>query len=448
MARLLDSPFFNRRPAVTRLYHFLEERLFELGLRPTKQEMSAYLFPEEPYDAQRIRQLMSYLLQQIEHFLALEQLQAEPLDTWLALAAMYRKLGLAKHFQQTLRKAAAQLERQPYRQALYFEIQYRLGWEAYQFTSREQRFGEQHLQATADHLDLRFVLQKLRQSCLLLAHRAVNPTEYDWGLLPTVLQLVEKQGLDREPAVAVYYYAYQTLAHPDAATHFPHFQRALLAHAALFPEEERRDLFLLAINHCIRSLNAGQEQYAAAGLKLYRAALERGDLLTNGVLSRFAYRNIVAMGLKEKDFIRTEQFIHQYYPYLEPAHRESMYSFSLARLAYFRGRHGQAMQALQKADYDDPLLNLAAKTLLLKIYYETEEHELLASHLAAMQNFLRRNRKLGYHRNNYRNIVRLTRMLLKTNPFDRKEKEQLEREISAEAVLTERDWLLEQVKKL
>ena len=100
---------------------------------------------------------------------------------------------------------------------------------------------------------------------------------------------------------------------------------------------------------------------------------------------------------------------------------------------------------LQKANYRDLLLNLAAKTLLLKIYYELDEFDLLNAHLDAMKNFIRRKAVIGYHRTNYLNIIRFTRRLTNSNLYDRERRKSLKEQIQAEDVLTEKEWLLEQL---
>ncbi|MCB0560120.1 MAG: hypothetical protein KDD09_14300, partial [Phaeodactylibacter sp.] len=111
-----------------------------------------------------------------------------------------------------------------------------------------------------------------------------------------------------------------------------------------------------------------------------------------------------------------------------------------------RRQYGKALEYLQRSEYQDLLLNLAAKTLMIKAFYELEEFDTLESHLEAMKVFLRRKDIIGYHRRNYRNIIRYTQKLLHLNWNDRGEVEGLRKTIEAEEVLTERAWLLEQVE--
>ena len=166
------------------------------------------------------------------------------------------------------------------------------------------------------------------------------------------------------------------------------------------------------------------------------------------MLSRFTYHNIVAAGLQTQDYAWVENFINAYKNTLDRTHRDSSVSFNLARLAFSQHQYGRALELLQHSNYYDPLLNLAARTMSLKIYWETGETDLLESHLDALQNYLRRKSILGYHRINYQNLVRYTRKLLGMNYLDKESVKKLRQEIQAEAVLTERDWLLGQLVRV
>ncbi|MBK6622962.1 MAG: hypothetical protein IPG32_19640 [Saprospirales bacterium] len=88
------------------------------------------------------------------------------------------------------------------------------------------------------------------------------------------------------------------------------------------------------------------------------------------------------------------------------------------------------------------MLNLAAKTLLLKTFYELGEYDLLQSHLDAMRNYIHRKRVIGYHRTNYLNVTRFAEKLLKVNLSDRKAVKTLRSQIEQEEILTEKEWML------
>ena len=238
------------------------------------------------------------------------------------------------------------------------------------------------------------------------------------------------------------------LRHPEEDSYFRAFSGLLADVQPVFSVEEIRRLYLQAINYCIRRLNNGEHRFFRDVLELYQAGLEREYLLEQGVLSRFTYHNIVAAALHvgELDWVNT--FIHNYKALLERRYRESSFSFNLARLEYHRKRYQAVLELLQKANYRDPLLNLAARTLLLKTWYELGETELLHAHLDAMRNYIQRKKVIGYHKANYLNIVRYTDRLLRARYGDARAVSNLEQSIRSEEVLTERDWLLAQLGEL
>ena len=93
-------------------------------------------------------------------------------------------------------------------------------------------------------------------------------------------------------------------------------------------------------------------------------------------------------------------------------------------------------------------MNLHAKTMLVKMYYELDEGNALDSLLGSMRTYLQRKKVLSYHKTNYKNIISLTKKMLRVNPFEREQKEKLKTEIEATSPLTERRWLLEQLEKM
>jgi len=122
--------------------------------------------------------------------------------------------------------------------------------------------------------------------------------------------------------------------------------------------------------------------------------------------------------------------------------RNSIVNFNLSRVYFEKGEYSQAQRLLTQFDYNDMLLNIIAKTMLLKIYYEADELRLLDALLDSMTIFLRRKKIIGYHKQNYRNIVRYFQKLLALNRLDAAAVDTLRRQIETEEHLTEREWFL------
>lgn len=440
--KYLDSPYFNQREDVRQLFRLLEERAL------AQEEAFARLFPEEEsYQPQKLYNLMSIAMRQLEQFWRVQSILEDEISGKLIAADAMQARGLEKHYQRALNDADKLLFKSRLRNADYYDRQVQLLERRSQSASRQSRQGDHYLQELSDSLDLVFILRKLRSACLAHAHQTVNQQPHRIGLLPAILEEVQTQDYpQRIPAVGVYYFCYLALSRPQEEPHFHTFRELLFRHRGKFSDPELRDLFLLAVNYCIQQLNRNNRAYYPIGLELYKTGLKEGYLLQNGQISRYSYYNCLAMAIQSGEFDWARRFLYEYKDRINDRHRESAFSFGLTRLEYEAGNYDDALLLLQKADYKDLLLNLMAKTVQLKIYYETAEWDLLHAHLDAMQSFLQRKKMMGYHRDNFRNIVRYTRRLLRLPPGDKAAREQLLEEIQKEETLTERAWFLKQMR--
>lgn len=433
--KFVRSPFFNTRPQLVDWFDFLQEC--------RAQENASAPIPEHLGEGLNVRLAHSALLALLEKYLVYNEKFKDEARGKIRLAAAYRKRNLGRHFQITLREARLSRERQAWRHAEYFHDLNLIEWEQYQYDTAQKRTESLNIQSTSDFMDTAFVSRKLRLACLAVSHQAVYKTEYRVGLLGAVLE--ESERMTEIPAVGLYFHCYHFLKDPFelGEGHFHLFREMLSTSADTFPKEELRTLYLLAINFGIKKINESREGWLHTTLDLYKAALTLGLLLENGQISRFAFTNIVASAVRVGEADWAENFILEYRPSLERSWRDVTASLNLARVAYARKDYSNALLHLQRSDYKDTINNMVAKIYQLKIYYETDELDLLNSHLASLKNFVRRHTAIGYHRTNYTRIVHYTEQLMALKFNDSKAVAALRKKIEGEQILTEKEWFLE-----
>jgi hypothetical protein len=259
-----------------------------------------HICPNQRYNPAQWRHLQSYLLGCVEAFLAQRTWEKTPLLSDLHLAPVYRHKNLSKPLEYVLRRAGERLDKMP-RDGNYYHFLYQLELERYAATESQLRTKENNLGAVSRAFDIYLVANKLRLACLMESHRAVFQVEYDTTFLPELLRFTEKSDLKAVPIVALYFYCYKSLTE-GGESDFRAFRRELENQSVALPVEEIRTFLLLAINYCIRRLNTGEARYVREAFDLYRIGLESNALLENGYLSRFAFKNIVALGLKLEEF--------------------------------------------------------------------------------------------------------------------------------------------------
>lgn len=445
----LQSPAHNQREDVQVLFEYLTSNGTLLKEDLLKKEcVYTTIFPDEPFEDAKMRQVMFFLMKSVEDFLVYQEWVKDDTRAKITLATVYRKRQLFKYFNRSLQNARHSHEQQPYRNKAFYETEYALQYEEYTYLSGVRRTGQLNLQEVSDTLDLTFLIEKLRQAGLMYAHQTVVKTEYRFGMLTEVLEYIEQNDLLEEPAIAMYYYSYKALADRENEDHFVNLKRQLFDHSDLFPDYEIRDIFLLGINYCIGRMNSGVVRYRREAFELFKRGFEKRILLQNGLVSRYSFLNVVAIGLMLEEFDWIEAFIHEFESCLEEQYRESTLHYTLGRLHFARREYQQSMRQLTQVEFEDVHINLYAKTMLLKMYYELDEFNALDSLLESMRVYLRRKEGLGYHKKNYQNFINFTKKLINLTPYDQAQKETLRAKIQQANPLTEREWLLNQLEHL
>jgi hypothetical protein len=267
------------------------------------------------------------------------------------------------------------------------------------------------------------------------------------GLLHPLLTYIENNDVLKEPAVAVYYYSFKALTNRDNQSYFEELEKIIFGQGQLFPLTELREIYLLAINYCVGRFNAGDADYAGRAFILFKKGFEDNILLENGLVSRFSFGNAIAFALRLKEYAWVESFIEKFQQNIEEKFRNSVVHFNRSRLYFEKGDYNQAQLLLTQFEYDDMLLNIIAKTMLLKIYYEQDALDAFESLLESMRIYLQRKEALDQNRKTaYKNLISLMKKLLHLNPYSKTQTERLRALVESTNPLMEREWLLRQLE--
>lgn len=442
----LQSPVHNQREDVVQLFEYLvagnhlyEDKFLE------KERIFRKIFGKEAYNDAKLRQTNHFLSKCLEEYLCYKEWQKDEIRNRILLIAQLRKRKLSKNFSRSLNSLENAQREQPFRNDRYLRNEYLIQNEIFNFLQERERSPHNNLQEVSSTLDYTYYSEKLMVVCRMLFHQSVYKTNFDFGPLTEVVNFVETRALLTDPVIAIYYYIYKALTEEDGQTYFGRLRNTLFGQEHIFPDPQLKEIYLMAINYCIRKMNAGVEEFVREAFEWYKQGFENYILIEDKVISRWTYLNVVLIALKLKEFKWAENFIKNFNSLLGEKYRDNFHHYSRARLLFEKKDYDKAMDMLIQFEYDDLLINLNAKTLLVKIYYENDEFDTLESLLESMRIYIRRKEVLGYHKANYQNIIRFTKKLVRINPFDKKEKEKLRESIVQTTPLTEKEWLLEQL---
>ena len=442
----LSSPFFNVREEALLLFKFLEIHANKPSALE-KEKVWAYIAPNTPYNESTLNHLMWHLLKQLKHYIAYTEWQNDAVDTQIRLCQ-----GLRNHnappemLEKELETGLLTLEKEPFRDAQYHFQSMVLQREKIEHTTLLKRDPSIPLALQNESLETFFLLQVLRASCATQNYRNILKEQPQIPFIQQVIGQVSAQQQE-QPLVRLYFHLNNCLHDPQRQESYFQVKADLQQFGHLLRENERREVYLLAINYCIRQLNTGEKSFIQEAFDLYTMGLENRSLFENGVLSKFSYKNAVNLGMGLGNFQWVKQFLEDYRPFLPEQERNAIYNYNLA-VYYFRlPDYDAALSLLSEADFgNDPLTQMNARTMLLRIYFEKNYLDALESLLDSFSVYLRRQKNIGYQKWNYLNLIRFTRRLFALSTLDARSRQKLKDEIEQTKALAEKAWLLGRVK--
>jgi hypothetical protein len=408
------------------------------------------LYGEAEYNDNWLRHAQSFLVKNIEDFLVHRAARSDENLRQQLLTTEYRSRNYQKGSLQTFRTWHEQLHAAPQNaETLHRLTEAEIEWQAYQMPLKVEN---DNLQTLLEVEDKAYAARKLRSVCTALSYQAMRKTNYDFGLLTDLLRYVEAQNWqDTTPAIGAYYNVYKMLTSDSGISFFNVLVEKLPAYKSVFLAKEYKDLYVSVVNFAIQEINRyGIAKHGETFLRqlfgLYQTGVASGYLLNQKQITVFTYKNIVAIGLRLGEYTYIRQFLDDYRTALPTADRLSYYRYNLARFYFVTKDYEQAMPLLNQISSNQHFLLLDSKLMLLKIYFELHEYDVLDAHLRTFGQFLHRKRSvLTYHQENYKNIIAFTKQLMLLENLNTSETEALRETISSTNPLTEREWLLAQV---
>ncbi len=440
LKKYLLSPYFCTDPTLFQLLDVLI-RYIEKSKEFENREIWEALYGKIPYQYVKLRLLYSRLFKLIEDFLKTQQNQLSEYN--LEVLKIYRHHSKDKLFLQSLDEQKETLNKSLLRNEYYFDQQYAISMEEYDYLVTKKRQGDFNLKHISDSIEIAYAIKKLRHCCRVLQIHSINKIETPFPYIDEILLHIKLNSWDKIPVLGFYYYNYLSIIHPLESEYFNQCVSIYNENEDLFEEEERRYAFIDILNYCIRKLNEGSEKYYDIIFNLYNRGLKQGFLLDQGKLSRFTYRNIAEIGILMKEYAWVNQFLDSYKNTLEKQYRESFYLLEKARVLSDQRNYDRSIELLANLNFSDPLIELSTRLERIRIFYEMNALELCQYHVESMELFLRRKKYVGYHTSYYKNFLSYARKLLKPERTEIQHWRHLRNQLDKEDKITGRKWLIE-----
>lgn len=451
--KFLRSPYIQEHRGIHRLADYIEaNRLGTKGYdKLEKENLFDYIFEKQVFDDLKLRHLLSDALRLLEEFVAVEKFYEDRHYLDLNKLHYYKDTGLDKHFVALERQMRADiLKNEVFGNEYLYYKKFLLERELNQYLAdREGRKGKINVTNASQALDDFFILQKLRYGCMQANYGKVFSASFQLFLLDEILDFVASKDLSHQPLIMAYYQSLMMFKHPEADNYFFALKDVLHKDSMHFDQSYNVELFKFAQNYCIGKANMGKKEYLHELFGFFQTSLSHKIALVNNELSPSNFKNMVTVACHLGKFDWAQDFISKYSSYLPEDQRNNSVTMNTALLYWSTRKLSDAARLLSRVEFDDPFYALDAKSLLLKIYFEQDEKEVLFSFCESFRMYLKRNKLVSKaHINSYNNLISFTVKLIKLKPEQQTKFEKIKREIEEIKLLNNKGWLTEQVQKM
>lgn len=444
LLKFVQSPYHNNRKELVTLCELLLNHI-KIGA-PTRDKTYLYskIYPNKKYDDKKMRYALSFLFDLVKNFLAIEQLNQDSVNKQLLLSEAIKSKGLQTQLKKTIFRAGQLLETQPFRHKGFLLYQHTIFYQQLIHNIKFNTDNNELSQQMSDALTAYLIASNLEVACASLTYASLKSASFELDFIQPILDFLEKdQRFLSYPAISIYYNAYLMLT-KNQDEYFDKFYQNIKDAAPLFPLAELNNLFTIAINYCIKQINSVNLRYFKSLFDIYKEGLTNGVLLENGFMRPNTYINIVQTALKLKEYEWVKNFIPNFKNKVEPNLREQAYILNLAIFHNAKKEYQKVMRLLSTASFDETGMEVAARRMLLKIYFELNESEALYSLLDSFKNYIYRHKEIGYHKVPYLNLIKYTKKRVSLNPKNQVALNKLKSKIENTDQLADKKWLLAQ----
>ena len=392
-AHFVACPAFNTNQGLSQLINYLKD--FHPHYTINSKELFQHLYPNQVFNVQKLRDRRSLLFRLLKRFLAIQEVENRQDLQDLAILKQFRERQLPNLFQShsramEKRTSTSLTDQQLLNNHLQAEEKERFS------ISGQLRLTNDKLQLMMDELDAFYISKKLKWTCEMLNRSGIVNTNYQLHLVDKLFNIIEENHDHlQNPLIALYHSVYYTLAEPNNEQHYFDFKNLLDESYDQLGKDDAISLYRYAQNYCIRRVNEGKSEYMQAVFDIYKALLDKDLLLDNNVLPHPHYKNMVTLGLRLKEYDWTRQFIEDKKKLLEKNIRDNAYHFNLATYYYETQQFDDVVNLLNNVEFSDVYYEIGSKYILMKVYYDLEELDLLSYLIASFEKFIKRNKAIS-----------------------------------------------------
>ncbi len=453
--QFLKKTFFKKDKSVIKLYEVLDRRYpdFKESLLE-KERIAKIIFGKNTMAEQKkLTYTMSYFTKALNDYILWEQIQKQTYERDFLYLEAYKERGLDKFFYKKAEEIQEKLDRQPRRDAEYYQLCYQLNTKIFDykgmlsFKDKADSFKEM-----IERFDLYLLSTKLTQYFVALN---INAFVEESEKIPIafdneILAIAKQDPYNKKSLLKIYYLLVEQLQDDSRMNYENYFElkELVLEHIHIFGKEDLGEIFINLLNYTIKMYGQGEDSFFRERFEICKYAIENKIFFFNEKIPYIIFYNTIQAGCELGEFEWVDIFFNKYKNDIEDKAKEKIELLSLAYINMCQKNYGKALDFLKKIKYSSYYDHLLAKPLRIRIYFEQDEDVLLYDLLELFAHYIRRHPKIvDFSKEQMNNFIRFTKIIYQNKYSYKYSKQELIELLSEHKNTGHKIWLRRMIEE-
>lgn len=415
----------------------------------SKEAVAEALFPDVPYNDQKMRRIIFESKKVLSDFLfqlALSNQPRLPELKQITLLQHHLKRGELALFESQLKEAQQYRDNLDNLHSQYFEYAYQVE-ELYNNYLINTRGRDDSFQLMSDHLDTAYLISKLRIFCAMLTRSKVYKFKYEYRLMDELTDAIESFDFSTAPLLEIYYLILKLEREKAKPGDYKRLYELIGLHQPHIPLTEVRQIYGFMLNYLLRESRKPKTDYYPEIFSLLQKMIKEDLIYADGQIAPYYFELCVSTAGKVKAFDFAEDFIYEHEDRLIGKDAQEVFDFSLLVLLFYKGEYRAILKRIDMLKFKVVRSQIRLRILKLKTLFESKETESFFLLCDSLKKFIRSKKEIGETAHTfYYNFVSLADKLGKI-AFNQRKSEGMEQEIE-ETQAAEKEWLMEKYLEL
>ena len=310
----------------------------------------------------------------------------------------------------------------------------------------------------AESLDVFYVFSKLKMYIEMHMRERIMNVSYEKTFFDEIKIFIDDHPylLEKHPSLQIYLMLIDLLKDEVSRSQYAEYFSSIKEYIGVTPRGEASNFIQHAINHCIKMMNTGHN-YLLELFDAMKFQVEEGLLVVEGFVHDRSYKNIIEVALRVNEQDWAERFLETHIKFIPQDDREMIYNCNKASILLFKREYKAALRSLTFVNFKNVFYDMYSRSLMIKIYFETNDTISVETCLNNYRSFLKREKSLAdLQRSMYQNFIKyttsLTRIKDKVNIYSEEilttKLTAIQLEMQQEKYISDKSWLMRQVDEL